>query len=81
MAWTLEDNEVTGGKELTNGNHSFSLTDGHLKTLQSARKAQVIELINELRGSAGAAPTEQELADVRRAANGHPFQEVTKANR
>lgn len=74
MAWTIEDNEVSGGEHLTDREHSFPLTQENLETLKSGNKAAVKKLIDEKRGTVGSAPIEEDLAAVRRAAGGDPFQ-------
>lgn len=81
MTWTIEENQTTGGKELTDGSNSFPLTAKELETLKTENKAAVKKLINDKCGTAGNPPTEEELASVRQAAGGAAFQPAVPVKR
>jgi hypothetical protein len=81
MTWTIEENQTTGAKELTDGRRSFPLTDKELETLKIENKAAVKKLIDDKGGTVGNAPTEEDLAGVRQAAGGAPFQSAVPVKR
>ena len=81
MTWTIEENPTTGGKQLTDGHSAFPLTPDDLERFKSGNKVELREVLNKRRGDSGSPPSETDLASVRTAAGGEPFQETSPVKR
>jgi hypothetical protein len=81
MGWTIENNDSSGGKDLTDGKNSFPLSNQEIEVLKTGNRAALKEVVNTKRGSTGAAPTEADLDNIRSEIGGDPFKKAPKVKR